>query len=130
MDNDAIDDLFSGVGPVQIRRMFGGKGIYHQGVIFAIEIGGELMLKADGESAPEFAAAGCTQWTYTGRRGKRVEMPYWSVPDGALDDADEMRPWAWKAYEAGLRAANAAAEKPPSRSTPDQPRRTRRSDGR
>lgn len=106
MDNEAIADLFSGLGPVDIRRMFGGKGIYYRDVIIAIEIRGELMLKADAESAPAFAAAGCTQWTYTGsRHGKRVAMPYWTVPDGALDDPDEMRPWAEKAFEAGVRAA-------------------------
>jgi DNA transformation protein len=105
MDNEAISDLFSGLGPIEIRRLFGGKGIYHNGIIVAIEIRGELMLKADAESAPEFVDAGCKQWTYTGsRHGKLVSMPYWTVPDGALDDAGEMTPWAKKAYEAGLRA--------------------------
>ena len=105
MDDDALRDLFSGLGAISIRRMFGGKGIYHQGVIFAIIIRGELMLKADEEAAAEFADAGCTQWTYTGsRHGKLVAMPYWSVPDGALDDPDEMTPWARTAYQAGLRA--------------------------
>lgn len=105
MDNDAIADLFSGLGQIDIRRMFGGKGIYHRGVIVAIEIRGELMLKADAESAPAFAAAGCTQWTYTSsRHGSPVAMPYWSVPDEALDDADGMAPWATLAYAAGQRA--------------------------
>jgi DNA transformation protein len=31
-------------------------------------------------------------------------MPYWTVPDSAVDDPDEMAVWARKAYEAGLRA--------------------------
>jgi DNA transformation protein len=31
-------------------------------------------------------------------------MPYWTVPESALDDADEMAAWARKAYEAGLRS--------------------------
>lgn len=105
MDNDAIADLFAGLGPIQVKKLFGGKGIYHNGLIVAIELRGELMLKADAETAPDFAAAGCTQWTYVGsRHGKLVAMPYWTVPDGALDDADEMRPWARKAYEAALRS--------------------------
>lgn len=105
MDNDAISDLFAGLGPVSIRRMFGGKGIYFDNVIIAIEIRGELMLKADAENAPELAAAGCIQWTYTGsRHGKLVAMPYWTVPDSAMDDPDEMAVWARKSYEAGLRA--------------------------
>ena len=105
MDNDAIIDLFSGLGAFRNRRMYGGKGVYFDGVIIAVELRGELMLKADAETAPDFEAAGCRQWTYVGsRHGKLVAMPYWSVPDGALDDADEMAPWARKAYEAGLRA--------------------------
>jgi len=99
-----IADLFAGLGPISVRRLFGGKGIYFNGIIFAIEIHGELMLKADAESAPDFAAAGCTQWTYVGsRHGKEVAMPYWTVPESAIDDPDEMTIWARKAYEAGLR---------------------------
>jgi len=105
MDNEHIAELFSGLGPVSIRRMFGGKGIYFEGVIFAIDLFDEIMLKADAETAPEFEAAGCRQWIYANRKsGKPVAMPYWSVPDGAMDDPDAMAPWARKAYEAGLRA--------------------------
>lgn len=105
MDNDSIADLFAGLGRVTIRRMFGGKGIYHNGQIVAIELRDELMLKADDVSAPEFEAAGCTQWTYVGsRHGKTVAMPYWSVPDSALDDPEEFGQWARRAYEAALRA--------------------------
>lgn len=105
MDNDSIADLFAGLGRVTIRRMFGGKGIYHNGQIVAIELRDELMLKADDVSAPEFEAAGCTQWTYVGsRHGKTVAMPYWSVPDSAVDDPEEFGQWARRAYEAALRA--------------------------
>ena len=107
MENDAITDLFSGLGAVSIRRLFGGKGIYFDGVIVAVEIRGELMLKADGVSAPDFAAAGARQWTYTGsRHGRLVSMPYWTVPDSAVDDPEEFASWARKAYEAGLRAGD------------------------
>ncbi len=106
MDDERIAELFDGLGPVTIRRMFGGKGIYHRGVIIALVLRGELLLKADAESAPDFAAAGARRWTYTGaRHGKEVAMPYWSVPYHALDDPDEMAAWALKAYGAGLRAA-------------------------
>ncbi|MBN9071731.1 MAG: TfoX/Sxy family protein [Rhizobiales bacterium] len=105
MDNDAIEDLFSGLGPVRITRLFGGKGIYHNGVIIAIELHDELMLKADAEFGAELAAAGCRQWTYTGsRHGKQVAMPYWSLPDGASDDPGEMESWARKSYAAALRS--------------------------
>ena len=103
MDNEAIQDMFETLGPVTIRNMFGGKGIYHRGRILALEVDGEILLKADVESAPEFLAAGATQWSYQGKN-KPAKMPYWSIPDAALDDPDEMAKWVRLAYEAALRA--------------------------
>ena len=105
MDNDAIRDLFAGLGLIEIKRVFGGKGIYFNGVIVAIELRDELMLKADAESAPDFASAGSRQWIYTGsKHGNQVAMPYWTVPDSAVDDPDEFAIWARKAWEAGKRS--------------------------
>lgn len=104
MDNDAIEEVFSALGPVTIRRMFGGKGIYHRGRIIALELRGELMLKGDVLTAPALEAAGGKRWSYEGKKGRAVNMPYWSIPDGALDDPDAMAPWSRLAYEAALRA--------------------------
>lgn len=104
MDRDGIEEMFQALGPVTIRRMFGDKGIYHQGRILAIDFRDEILLKADSVSAPEFEAAGCRQWTYEGKKGTPVKMPYWSVPEAAFDDPDEMAIWVRRAYEAALRA--------------------------
>ena len=105
MDNAAIEEMFESLGTISIRRMFGGKGIYHQGVIFALELYDEIMLKADAETAPLFAEAGARQWSYEGKSGKPVLMPYWSIPDEALDDPEVMARWSRLAFEAGLRTA-------------------------
>lgn len=104
MDTIAIEEMFEGLGPVGIRRMFGGKGIYHQGLIVAIELRDELMLKADAVSAPEFASAGARQWSYEGKKGKSVMMPYWTVPEDAFEDPDLMSKWTRLAYEAAIRS--------------------------
>ena len=103
MEDEGIREIFAALGPVTIRRIFSGKGVYCRGVIIAIEYGGELRLKADLISRPEFEAAGATQWVYEGRRGA-VAMPYWSVPHEAYDDADLMVVWVRLAFEAGRRA--------------------------
>ena len=68
MDNTDIEEMFSRLGPVAIKRMFGGKGIDYRGLILAIEIRDTMLLKADAVSAPEFEAAGTTQWTYEGKK--------------------------------------------------------------
>ncbi len=104
MDRDAIEEMFQALGPVTIKRMFGGKGIYHQGRILALEVDGEILLKADGQSSPDFSAAGCRQWAPEGKGGRQVKMPYWSIPDEAFDDPDEMALWVRRAYQAALRA--------------------------
>ena len=103
MDDEGIREVFAPLGPVAIRRMFSGKGVYFRGVIIAIVYGDELRLKADSISASEFEAAGSTQWAYEGRRGK-VMMPYWSILHDAFDNSDSMDRWVRLAFDAGLRA--------------------------
>lgn len=102
MSDEAIREAFSGLGEVTIRKMFGGKGIYHDGLIVGVEVRGEILLKADAVSAPDFEAAGATRWTDAG--GRPVNMPYWTIPESAVDDPDELAVWTRKAYEAALRA--------------------------
>ncbi len=103
MDDAAIRDVFARLGEVTIKKMFGGKSVYFNGIITAIETDGEIFLKADAISAPQFEAGGARQWTYDGK-GKSVKMPYWTVPDAALDDPDELAQWTKLAFEAALRA--------------------------
>jgi DNA transformation protein and related proteins len=40
MDDDVITEIFAGLGPVSIRKMFGGKGVYHSGLIVGVEVRG------------------------------------------------------------------------------------------
>ena len=47
MDAEGLQDLFRPLGPVQTRRMFSGFGIYHDGLIVAVMMRGELYLKGD-----------------------------------------------------------------------------------
>lgn len=109
MDNIEIEEMFATLGPVTIKRMFGGKGIYHRGVIIAIELRDEIVLKADAVTAQTFKEAGARQWVYEGKNGKAVKMPYWSIPDEALDDPDMMERWVRLAYTAALRASAGSA---------------------
>ena len=55
-------------------------------------------------SGPAFEAAGARRWVYEGKGGKIVAMPYWSIPEDAFDDPEQMAHWAGLAYQAALRA--------------------------
>ncbi len=76
---DHIGELFSGFGPVAVKRMFGGAGIYAGGTMFAIVIDGAIYLKADEHSIPAFEAEGLTPFTYEAKN-KRAVMSYWRYP--------------------------------------------------
>ncbi len=90
-----VRDLFRDLPALTTRKMFGGLGIYSDGVIFAV-IGPEeaLLLKARGDLAQALADEGCEQWSYTGKSGKPALMPYWTLPDAALDDPEQACAWA------------------------------------
>lgn len=99
MDRDRIEELFAPLGPVKVKRMFGGHGIYADGLFFAIETDGEIYLKADKETAPQFEAAGSSPFVYQGKNGP-VTISYWSLPHEALEDEREFRRWAALALDA------------------------------
>lgn len=105
-----VREHFAGLGPIEIKRMFGGAAVYSHDLIFALLDDGVVWLKADEVNAPLLEAAGARQFTYPTKDGKRMAMAYWSLPESALDDADEAVDWARQSIDAALRKA--AARKP------------------
>jgi DNA transformation protein len=99
------------LGPVSIRNMFGGAGIYADGVMFAILADDTLYLKADGTTAPAFEAEGMGPFTYTPKDKAAVAMSYWEVPPRLLEEPDELAAWARDAH----RIARRSKAKPPPR---------------
>ena len=115
MDPETIRDLFSGIGPVRIRRMFGGQGIYSGEVMFALELDGELYLKVDDRTVERFRSAGSRPFVYE-KDGRKIEMSYWRLPDAAADDPDQAASWARLAITAAMRSKS--ARKPKARRRP------------
>ena len=107
--NDFVREQLSVVGPVQVRRMFGGAGVFLDGRMFALIAFDTLYLKADETTKPAFEAEGLEPFVYEAKGGKRAIMSYWQAPERIFDDPDEMRSWAGLAVEAARRAA---AKKP------------------
>lgn len=105
-------ELLQPLGPVRPRRMFGGHGIYVDGLFMALVIQNQLYLKTDDVSRERFVAAGCQPFSYTTRAGERQVISYYRPPEDALESPPLMLPWARLALEAALRAANAKVKKP------------------
>ena len=120
---ELLKDALSGLGPVSVRRMFGGAGVYADGVMFGLIADDTLYLKVDADTAGAYEAEGLDPFVYTGR-GKTIALSYRRAPERLLDDADEMTQWARTALGVARRAAaskprraqSAAAVKRKSRS--------------
>lgn len=117
MDREDIAELFSAFGPVSVRRMFSGFGLFAEDVCFSLFLRGELYLKADETTAPRFAAEGSKPFGYVQpKSGKAVTVnSFWRLPDRLYDDAEELAQWARQAlavaHRNAARKSKAAANK-------------------
>lgn len=105
-------EMLSPLGPVRVRRMFGGQGLYVDDLFVAIIDDGQLFLKADAVTRERFDAAGCVHFTFPNKAGEPVVTSYRRPPEDALESPPLMLPWARLALEAALRAANGKRSKP------------------
>ena len=98
-----LRDVFRHFGSIDVRRMFGGQGVFHQGLMFGLVVGDTLYLKADALSAGWFEALGLARFTYL-RQGRPTSLSYYQAPEGVLEDPAEAVRWAKHAFGAALRA--------------------------
>lgn len=105
MDPDFLRDLFASFRPVTVRRMFGGAGVYADGVMFALVADGAIYLKVDASNEGDFAREGLPAFSYQAKNGKRAVMSYRKMPERLYDDPDELAQWAGRALQAAQRKA-------------------------
>lgn len=98
-----LTEAFRDFGAVNTRRMFGGHGVFFDGVMIGLVADDVLYLKADTLSIEKFKDYGLSQFQYP-KGDKMVGMSYYLAPEEALDDPAEMRVWAQLAYDAALRS--------------------------
>jgi DNA transformation protein and related proteins len=105
MDRDFLLDLFSGFGPVTIRRMFSGYGISVEGTNFALALRAGLYFRVDDQTVERFKAEGSKPFQYQSRAKTVTMNSYWQLPARLFDDTDELPEWARAALAAAQRAA-------------------------
>lgn len=109
-----ISDVFSGMGPVSVRRMFGGHGVFVRDLMFAISVDETIYIKTDAAMKVELSALGSSPFVYAMRKtpGER-ETGYWRLPESALDDPEEAAAWGKRAL-----AVAKAKKKPAKKAKP------------
>lgn len=108
-------ELLAPLGSARAKRMFGGHGLYLEGVMVGLIADEQLYLKTDAQSLPAWQQAGGQPFVYRSTRDGQVRsatMSYWTPPAEAIESPHAMRPWAVLALEAALRSQ---AARPPGR---------------
>ena len=99
---DFVLEQLGRVAPVTPRPMFGGVGVYSEGLFFALVGGETLYLKVDDSTRGDFEAMGMGPF-----RPFDADKPmkgYYELPADLLEDADALRPWVHKAIDVARRS--------------------------
>lgn len=100
---DYIKDLLEPFGVDKIRAMFGGYGVYKNGLMVALIAENELYFKAGKDESKVFEDAGSEPFTYdTGT--KKVKMSYFKVMQEIIEDDEMLEMWFNLAYQAAVKA--------------------------
>jgi DNA transformation protein len=123
MDAETIRELFRDFGPVDVRRMFGGVGVFVDGLMIAIVTRDDAVyLKADDATIPAFEQEGLRPFSYATKAGRHSLTSYWRMPDRLYDDPEELARWARDAHATAQRKAVEAAKSRPAKSRPAKSR--------
>jgi DNA transformation protein and related proteins len=110
--HEFVAELFTPMGSVSIRRMFGGAGVFRDGLMFALLGDDTIYLKTDPTLRADLEAEGGAAFLWTKpSTGEQIDMGYVSLPSSAMDDSDEASRWAGRAL--GVAKARAAAKLQP-----------------
>ncbi len=92
-----INERFEKIPNWAIRKMFGGVGIFREGIMFAmLSDKDKLFLRVDTSSIPDFEAKGMVQFNH--KKNTKANMPYYECPLDVLENPSELRIWTDKAY--------------------------------
>ncbi len=98
---DFVLEQLAPAGRVAARAMFGGVGLYLDGLFFALIDDDTLYFKADDASRKRYEAAGSRPFCPDSARPDQ-SMGYWQVPAEVLEDPEALTSWASEAVGAAL----------------------------
>ncbi len=84
-------------GEVSARKMFGGAGLYRDGVMFGLIVDDAAYLKVDDSNRKDFERAGSEPFTFV-ENGKTITMSYYEIPADVLEKPVTLAQWAQRSF--------------------------------
>lgn len=103
-------EQLSAVSPVTGRSMFGGVGIYAEGLFFALMDDDRVYFKVDDATRPRYEAAGMGPFDPF-KNGEQVMNGYYELPGEVLEDEERLPEWMREALAVAARAKKPKASK-------------------
>lgn len=94
---DYVIDQLAGWGEVSARKMFGGAGLYCDGVMFGLVADDVAYLKVDDSNRGDFVEAGSSAFNPYPEKTKTYVMSYYEIPADILEDRQLLSQWAERA---------------------------------
>lgn len=86
-------DQLSPISGLRSKKMFGEYCLfYHDRIVAIISKDYRIFVKTNAETLPLFLAENAEQFSYFAK-GKVQKMHYWSIPELAIEEADELIKW-------------------------------------
>ncbi len=98
---DFVQEQLNRVGKATAKSMFGGVGLYVDGVFMGVVSNDTVYFKVDEVNLPDYAARGMKPFDPY-QDGTSV-MSYYEVPGEVLEDIEDLLVWVRRAVEAGTR---------------------------
>jgi DNA transformation protein len=95
-----VADQLEGMEGLEIKRMFGGQGLYLKKSFFGILFSGKLYFKTHPGTLPQYLDQGSKPFVYAKKGKKTIRLKnYYEVPVDILEDRKALKAWAREAVE-------------------------------
>jgi DNA transformation protein len=95
--------IFEPFAPVSGKRMFGGHGLFVDGLMFGLVADNCLYLKIDSQTKDLFLDEGLEAFTYM-KKGKPIHLSFHQAPEEIYEDSEQAGIWFNRAYAAAIRS--------------------------
>ncbi|MEI6477794.1 MAG: TfoX/Sxy family protein [bacterium] len=90
------------ISGLKSRSMFGGYGLYKDGIIVGMIVDGILYFKVGDTNRTDYEELGAKPFTYMHKDKGPVAMSYWEVPGSVQADPKLVEVWLEKSFAISL----------------------------
>lgn len=106
-----LQDLYEGKFVLTFKKMFGGMGVYANGLSIGVIAEDVFYGKTDETTRPDFIHEGAGPFTYTAKGKTRTIHSWYEMPDSVMEDGAVYSQWIDRCYNTAVMAAQNKGKK-------------------